>query len=59
MKSVLDKTRSKYIQHYSPSTTVAVDESAVPFRGRVSFKTCNLTKPVNMLAKLKMGTLIC
>jgi hypothetical protein len=71
IKSVLDKIRSKCIQHYSPSTTVAVDESTIS----VSFKTYNPMKPVKFglkmfalsivpmdtshtLAKLKMGTLI-
>jgi hypothetical protein len=46
IKSVLDKIRSKCIQHYSPSTTVTVDESTVSFKGRVSSKTYNPMKPV-------------
>jgi hypothetical protein len=44
IKSVLDKIRSKCIQHYSPSTTVAV-ESTVSFKGKVSSKTNNPMKP--------------
>jgi hypothetical protein len=52
IKSVLDKIRSKCIQHYSPSTTVAVDESTVSFKGRVSFKTYNPTKPVKFELKM-------
>jgi hypothetical protein len=52
IKSVLDKIRSKCIQHYSPSTTVAVDESTISFKGRVSFKTYNPMKPVQFGLKM-------
>jgi hypothetical protein len=52
IKSVLDKIRSKCIQHYSPGTTVAVDESTISFKGRVSFKTYNPMKPVKYGLKM-------
>jgi hypothetical protein len=52
IKSVLDKIRSKCILYYSPSTTVAVDESIIAFKGSVSFKTYNPMKPVKFGLKM-------
>jgi hypothetical protein len=52
IKSVLDKIRLKCFQHYSPSTTVAVDESTISFKGRVSSKTYNPMKPVKSGLKM-------
>jgi hypothetical protein len=48
IKFLLDKIRSKCIQHYSPSNIVAVDESTIS----VSFKTYNPMKPVKFGLKM-------
>jgi hypothetical protein len=38
--------------HYSPSATVAVDESTIYFKERVYFKTYNPMKPVKFGLKM-------
>jgi hypothetical protein len=52
IKSVLDKIRSKCIRHYSPNTTVAVDESTVIFQGEGIFQNINPMKPVKFGLKM-------
>jgi hypothetical protein len=51
----LDKIRPKCILHYLPSTTVAVDESKISFKGSVSFKTYNPIKSVKFGMKMYTG----
>jgi hypothetical protein len=52
IKPVLDKIRSKCILHYLPSATVAVNDSTVSFRGRLSVRTYNSMKPIRCGLKM-------
>lgn len=45
LKSVLDFIGSKFLELYRPSQFIAVDESTVSFKGRVTFKMYNPQKP--------------
>jgi hypothetical protein len=52
IKSILDKIRSKCIQNYFSSATVAVDGSKISFRGRITFKINNFMKTVEFGMKM-------
>lgn len=45
VKNVVDYVESKFLEFYSPSQYVCVDESTVNFKGRVVFKMYNPQKP--------------
>ena len=45
ISNVVDYVKKKCIQIYTPRQSIAVDESTVGFKGRISFKTYNPQKP--------------
>lgn len=38
IKSIIDKLKENYAKYYDPPEVVCIDESVIPFRGRVVFR---------------------
>ena len=45
MRYIFDEVNSKYAKGQNPSPFLAIDETLYPYRGHVSFKQYNLSKP--------------